>query len=482
MDWLTEALASFKKAVALRPDHLQALGGLAGAALHLCDWTEMAGLADVLRSGPAIVSPLTMLGYFDDSALQLECASRYMRDRIRVPSAALGGVKPRDHDAIRVAYLSSDFKEHALASLTAGLFEHHDRSRFQVLGISLSPDDGSEMRSRLTRAFDQFEDVHSAGNREVAELLRRLEVDILVDLNGHTFGLRPEILSYRAAPVQVNFLGYPGTMGADFMDYIIADPVVLPRDRAPFYSEKIVHLQDCYQPNDARRRAAQAVPSRPDCGLPPDGFVFCCFNNSWKISPPLFGIWMRLLQAVPGSVLWLLSDNEAVRSNLRREAAARGLDPERLVFAGRAAPADHLARHRLADLFLDTLPYNAHTTASDALWMGLPLVTCPGENFASRVAASVLHTAGLPELVTRNLEDYEALALRLAREPVLLDSFRARLGNPAGNRLFDSARFCRQIEAAYNGMMEIFRAGEAPQGFTVAPKTSSGAISLSWQR
>jgi predicted O-linked N-acetylglucosamine transferase (SPINDLY family) len=254
------------------------------------------------------------------------------------------------------------------------------------------------------------------------------------------------------------------------VDYVIADSVVLPRHRQPSYSEKIVQLPGCYQVNGATRRAAEAAPSRADCGLPAEGFVFCCFNNHWKINAALFDIWMRLLHRVPDSLLWLLVDNEAARANLRREAAARGVDPRRLVLATRVSSADHLARHRLADLFLDTLPYNAHTTASDALWMGLPLVTCLGESFAGRVAASLLQAAGLPELVTHSLEAYEILALKLARDPALLRSCRDRLGNRAGNSLFDADRFRRHMETAYVKMQEIASAGGAPCGFAVVPE------------
>ncbi|HWY63221.1 MAG TPA: tetratricopeptide repeat protein [Rhizomicrobium sp.] len=463
----TEAAASFERAIALNPGHAHATGGLAGAALQACDWTRMAKAWERLQSGRAIVPPLTMLGYSDDEGLHHACAMRYLRDRLgKPPQRPRGGAAWR-HDRIRLAYLSTDFKEHATAFLAVELFKCHDRSRFEVHGLSIGPDDGSPMRSRLEQSFDQFHDLQSVSDRGVAELVHRLEVDILVDLNGHTFGYRPEILAFHAAPVQVNYLGYPGTMGADFMDYIIADPVVLPRDRQPFYAEKIVHLPDCYQVNDASRCSGGAVPSRADCGLPAKGFVFCCFNNHWKITPPLFDVWMRLLEAMPDSCLWLLADNDAARANLCREAEARGIAPQRLVFAGRVAPGDHLARHRHADLFLDTLPYNAHTTASDALWMGLPLITCMGEAFAGRVAASLLRAAGLGELVTRGLEEYHTLALRLAREPALLRACRERLGDRAALSLFDTGRFRRNIEAAYVKMQAIALAGEAPYGFAV---------------
>jgi predicted O-linked N-acetylglucosamine transferase (SPINDLY family) len=293
-----------------------------------------------------------------------------------------------------------------------------------------------------------------------------MEIDIAVDLNGHALGGRPAVLSFRPAPVQVNYLGFPGSMGVPFIDYIIADPVLLPFTEQDFYDEKIVHLQNSYQPNDTRRVMA-ACPSRRDAGLPETGFVFCCFNNSWKITEPLFDIWMRLLAAVPGSVLWLLDDNPAARANLRAEAEKRGIDPERLAFAPRTDQAAHLARHRLADLFLDTLPCNAHTTASDALWSGLPILTCAGKIFAGRVAASLLMAANLPELVREDLDSYAAFALRLALEPQLLEDFRKRAQGARASPLFDIERYRRNIEAAYTQMWRRAESGEAPASFAV---------------
>jgi predicted O-linked N-acetylglucosamine transferase (SPINDLY family) len=307
------------------------------------------------------------------------------------------------HEKVRIAYLSADFRRHPVASLIAELIERHDRTRFEVLGVSFGADDKSDMRARLVKSFDQFHDVRLQADGEVAKLLSELQVDIAVDLMGHTQDARPDVLAYRPAPIQINYLGYPGTMGAPFIDYGIADQLVLPFDQQGFYTEQIVQLPECYQVNDSQRRIADRTPTRREAGLPEEGFVFCCFNNNYKITVPVSDVWMRLVQAVNGSVLWLLMDNAGAQGNLRKEAAARGIDPARLVFAGRLPPEDHLARHRLADLFLDTLPYNAHTTASDALWAGLPLVSCRGETFAGRVSASLLDAIGLPELVTGSL-------------------------------------------------------------------------------
>jgi predicted O-linked N-acetylglucosamine transferase (SPINDLY family) len=290
-------------------------------------------------------------------------------------------------------------------------------------------------------------------------------------LNGLTEGFRPGIFACRPAPIQVNYLGYPGTSGAEYMDYILTDETVLPFDQQPFFTEKIVHLPDCYHANDATRHISSYVAPRSDLGPPDHGFVFCCFNQTFKISAPIFAIWMRLLARVPGSVLWLSEMSDLAEDNLRREAAARGIDPDRLIFAPRMdSSADHLARHRAADLFLDTLPYNAHSTACDALWAGLPVVTCTGAFFCGRVAASMLKAAGLPELVTSNLEDYEALALKLAGDPALLQATRRKLErNRSTCRLFDSDRFRRHIEAAYTTMWDIYRRGESPRNFRVEP-------------
>ncbi len=426
-----EALASFDQALAIEPDHRLAFGGMADAALASCDWARTAILAGELEirimRRSSIIHPFTLLGYDTDPSLKLECARGFVEDKLPVPAQPLWNGAIWHHDKLRIAYLSSDFRPHALSFLMAQLFELHDRARFEVLGISFGPDDQSEMRARLVRAFDQFHDVRSRSDPDVAKLLNDLHVDIAIDLNGHTQNARSGILAHRPAPIQVGYLGYPGTMGTGFIDYVIADKIVLPFDQQPFYTEKIVHLPDCYQVNDSKRAIAARTPTRREAGLPDEGFVFCCFNNNYKITRPVFDVWMRLLGAVEGSVLWLLQDNSDAEENLRREAWARGIDPARLVFASRLEPEAYLARYRLADLLVDTLPYNAHTTASDALWTGLPVLTCRGASFAGRVATSLLHAAGLPELAARDLGEYEALALRLATDASLLRSLRHRL-------------------------------------------------------
>jgi predicted O-linked N-acetylglucosamine transferase (SPINDLY family) len=468
-----EALASFDRALAVEPGHRYAFAGVAYAALATCDWARTEIIAGELErriaQNSAIIPPFTLLGYSNDESLQLQCARKSIADELPVPAQPLWEGAARAHDKLRIAYLSADFRRHPVASLIVQLFELHDRARFEIVGISFGPDDQSDMRARLMRGFDQFHDVRSTSDGEVARLLNDMEVDIAVDLNGRTEDSRLGILAHRPAPVQVTYLGYPGTTGADFIDYVIADPTILPFDRQPFYSEKIVHVPECYQVNDSTRKIAAQTPTRREAGLPDDGFVFCCFNNNYKITAPVFDVWMRLLGAVEGSVLWLLQD-DATQENLRSQAAARGIDPARLVFAPRQEPEEHLARHRLADLFLDTLLYNAHTTASDALWAGLPLLTCKGVSFASRVAASLLYAAGLPELATSDLAEYEAFALRLATDTALLGGFRQRLAqNRATCPLFDTDRFRRHIESAYRMMWEMHQRGESPRGFGVEP-------------
>ncbi len=442
-----EALASFDGA---GPSQPEAFGGAAMAALNLCDWTRTAAIGAQMeqrvRTGQP-VPPWVLLGYSGDEALQRECARNVMRARFPVlpPPLAAGRYA---HEKIRLAYISSDFCHHPVATQVVELIERHDRTGFEVLGISTGPDDGSPQRRRLIAAFDSFHDMKDMPARAIAERLCALEVDVLVDLNGHTQGDNFDTLSHRPAPVQATWLGYAGTTAAPFIDHILADRIVAPD--ADAFTEKLALLPDSFFPVDTTR-AIGAPPTRAEAGLPEDGFVFCCFNNNWKITAPVFGSWMRLLAQIEGSVLWLKTSGETAAANLRLAARKAGIDPARLVFA-KGAPLDvHLARHRLADLFLDTLPYNAHATACDALWAGLPVLTQRGTAYAGRVAASLVHAAGLPELVTETTEEYEALALSLARDPAVLKSFRERL-NRRGP-LFDTQRLARNMEAVYRTML-----------------------------
>jgi predicted O-linked N-acetylglucosamine transferase (SPINDLY family) len=470
-----EALASYDRALAINPEHRYAVGGLLDCALRICDWTRTAELVAEIKAHilerKSIVDPFNLLAISSDAALHLKCADLFVKDKISMPPRSFHNEATWHHEKIRIAYLSADFHGHATAYLMADLFELHDRSRFEVVGISFGPDDKSNIRRRIVKAFDQFHDALSKNDEDVARLVHDLQVDIAIDLKGFTKDCRPAILAPRPAPIQVNYLGYPGTMGAEFIDYVIADAIALPFDQQPYYVERIVHLPECYQVNDSRKKIADHTPTRQQIGLPERGLVFCCFNNSYKITAPIFDVWMRLLRTIEGSALWLLRDNDGAENNLRGEAAARGIDPARLVFANRISAEDHLARHHLADLFLDTLPCNAHTTASDALWAGLPVLTCCGESFAGRVAASLLTAVGLPELVTQNLDDYEALALRLARNASSLASIKAKLArNRESYPLFNSKRFTRHLEAAYTTMWEIWQRGEGPRSFSVAPE------------
>ena len=444
-----DAVANYDRALQLQPDLTPALSNRALSLLNLCDWPR---LDRVAREMPVeLVSPLVLLGYSGDKAQQLACARATIARRVPAMPAPLWRGEHYGHDRIRLAYVSADFNEHAVGVQIAPLIEAHDRSKFEVIAISLGGEADTVMRPRLQAAFDQFHDCAAMTAPDIARLMRELEIDIAIDLMGHTEGARPEIFSWRTAPVQAAWLGYPGTTGADFIDTLITDAITAPAEHQPFYSEKLVHLPDTFFPTDSDCPIGD-VPARAQEGLPESGFVFCSFNNGWKISEAMFGAWMRLLNAVPGSVLWL--KQTGARKNLERAAAAHGIDASRLVFADSAPLSRHLARHALADLCLDTLPYNGHATAVHALWGGVPVVTLKGEAFAGRVAGSLLNAVGLPELVTDILADYEALALRLAQQPGELASVKQRLANTRTTApLFDLDRFRRALEAAYLDML-----------------------------
>jgi predicted O-linked N-acetylglucosamine transferase (SPINDLY family) len=483
-----DAAASYERALALDPQDSEALAALANTRSALCDWRQSGELArrlaDQVREGRASFGPFALLAHGDDPALLLQCARKFVARQVPQTRRSPGGARPPDHQRIRLAYLSADFRAHVMAYQLVELFELHDRQRFELIGISFAGDDGSGIRARLIKSFDRFIDASAKSDREVAGLMRDLEVDIAVDLMGHTLGARIGLFAHRPAAIQVSYLGYAGTTGADFIDYIIGDPVALPADQQPFFTERIVQLPECFFVTDSKRAISSPTPSRRETGLPDRGFVFACFNNPAKLAPATFDLWMRLLKQVDGSVLWLSSGNVTVQDNLRREAQARGVDQNRLVFAQRVPDmADHLARLALADLFLDTLPYNAHATAVDALWAGVPVLTCPGRTFAARVAASLVTAVGLPELVTASVEEYEGLALRLAGDAQLLGGFRRRLGQARGTcALFDTGRFCRHLEAAYATMVERLGRGEAAAGFRVparldGPTSDAGMVS-----
>jgi len=467
-----EAAASYERALAIAPDLPYAEGYLAQSRRRCCDWRriedERTKIAAGLRAGQPVIDP------FGNLIISASPADQLLSARIGVSAATPPGA-PRlwqgerySHDRIRIAYLSADFRPHPVAFLIAGVFEEHDKTRFETVGLSFGPDSGSDIRKRIEGAFDQFFDVRDMSDFDVATRMRQMEIDIAVDLTGFCEHGRTEILGFRPAPVQVNYLGFPGTSGADFVDYIIADRTIIPPDHAQFFSEQVAYLPDTYQPNDRKRRIGSRIPTRREAGLPEVGTVFCAFNNAYKITPPIFDLWMGLLRDVEGSVLWLLGDNPPAISNLAREAEARGISARRLIFAPRVPPEDHLARFGLADLFLDTLPYNAHTTASDALWTGVPVVTCLGEAFAGRVAASLLKAAGLPELVTRTMDEYRALARELGGDRGALTRLKERLRLAhSASPLFDTVGITRHLEAAYTHMWQRRQQGETPRSFDV---------------
>lgn len=467
-----KALDAFDRALLLKADDSEAQSMRLYAKMHLCNWVDF----DVDRSDVVTcacngspIYPFVFLAISSSPGDQLQCARTFSRTRYPQLNRQTPRTMDSDSARVRIAYVSSDFHEHATSYLMAGMFAHHDKSAFEVTAISTGLDDNSEMRRRLKDSFEHFVEACTLSDDEIASYVRDARVDILVDLKGFTEGARTGILAQRPAPIQVNYLGYPGTMGADYIDYIIADHTVIPDSQRAYYAEKIVYLPDSYQVNDSKRIISDKTFSRIEFGLPAEGFVFCCFNNNYKILPNIFDCWMRILKSVHGSVLWLLEDNAAAAANLKHEAQARGIAAERIVFARRMPLSDHLARHRLADLFLDTLPYNAHTTASDALWAGLPVLTQIGEAFAGRVAASLLNAIGLPELIAHTLEEYEKTAIALASDPDRLASIKRKLAqNRLASPLFDTQLFTRHIESAYRQMYEHHRAGLPPDHIFVS--------------
>jgi protein O-GlcNAc transferase len=441
--------------------------------MHLCDWKhldrEISKLAVSLKAGKAKCFPFKLLSLTDSPGQHLRCAQAWIASKhgeVAVPNT---NGRTYRHDRIHIGYVSGDFREHAVAFLTADLFESHDKAKFKIAAFSFGPDDRSAMRQRLVASFDQFVDCRHLSDGEIARMISDAEIDILINLQGLTQDARTGIFAPRPAPIQVNYLGYPGTMGAPFIDYVIGDNYLFTANDAAGYSEKLVRLPYSYQPNDRKRVISDRRFDREECGLPRDGFVFCCFNNNYKITPSTFDGWTRILGSVDGSVLWLHVQNRSAIENLKTEAERRGVDARRLVFAGRVELlSDHLARHRLADLFLDTLPYNAHTTASDALWAGVPVLTQMGNTFAGRVGASLLGAVGLPELITRSREEYEELAIELAREKGRLRAAKEKLvKGRLTAALFDTPRYTKHLEAAYEAMYLRHSAGLPPDHIEV---------------
>jgi len=499
------AVGAFRQATELRPDSpmefcylgeaLQSQGDLVTAAIafrrandldpgcgesklvnvmqHLCDWRDLEELSlrvierldkDVLLNNARPYNPFDflVLATPTTAAQQLKCAKAYLRsmglDSTKSSPNTIpfrGSARP---SKLRVGYLSADFCEHATAYLIAELFERHDRRRFEIYGYSMGIDDASPIRRRIDEGLDQLRDIRLLSHFAATQRIADDKIDILVDLKGYTHGAQTQILAARPAPIQVNYLGYPGTMGADFIDYVLVDDFVVPVDQQPYFSERLVHLPGCYQVNDSTLPIKARTPTRNECGLPEDGVVLCSFNNSYKFTPKVFDIWMRLLRSYPKSSLWLLASNPYAAENLMREAEQRGVAADRLVFAPKLPLAEHLARHRVADLFLDSFPVNAHTTASDALRMGLPILTLSGNTFISRVAGSLLRSVGLPELITYSYDDYESTARHLLENPGQLKQYRMRLAsNLESCGVFDCQAFARKIEKAYEMMWDSWQ-------------------------
>jgi predicted O-linked N-acetylglucosamine transferase (SPINDLY family) len=468
------AVKSYDVLLKIQPDYPFLRGLRLHTKTYIVDWShaeiELKQLIQRIARDEKVTPCFPFLALHDSLALQYQVAKMWTHTE-HPPNPALGRIAPRKPSKkIRIGYFSADFHAHATAFLMAELWEQHDKKRFEIIAFSFGTDSDDAMRQRLLRTFDQFIEVRQHTDQEVAQLSRSMGIDIAIDLKGFTTDNRLDIFAYRAAPIQVSYIGYPGTLGADYIDYIIADKTLIPESAQKFYTEKIIYLPHSYQVNDRQRKIADKVFTREELGLPAKdaGFVFCCFNNNYKITPTTFDGWMRILQHVPKSVLWLLGDNPQAIENLRKEAQQRGIDTNRLVFAPRMPLTEHLARHRAADLFIDTLPCNAHTTTSDALWAGLPVLTCMGESFAARVAASLLNAIELPELITTTQVDYEKLAIELALNPDKLQRIREKLNN---NRLttplFDSELFTHHIENAYEKIMQRYNAQLPPEHIVV---------------
>lgn len=470
---LSDAIDAYVQSLQLDGANSAALDELIHVMLRACIWDGLPPLIDELlrrfRSGETDLNSFSMLDLPATAAEQLQCAERNAARIQANVQMRYEYTPPTDWPArIKIGYLSYDYRQHPVAFLIGELFELHNREQFEVYALAIGPDDLSPTRQNFKDTCDHFIDLAPLSRIDAAVKIKELGIHVLIDLTGYTTGARTEILALHPAPVQVNWLGYPGTLGAAFVEYIIADPTIIPPELEHYYNEAVVRMPDCYQINDRRRPIAEHTPSRADCGLPVDAVVYCSFNHTHKITAEMFALWMRILQNTPNSVLWLLESNALASDNLRRAAQAQGVDPSRIVMAPRKPLPEHMARYRVADIALDTFPYNSHTTASDALWAGCPLVTCMGETFASRVAGSLLRAARLPECVAHSFEEYATLAIKLATNKELLSSMRARLMlNRTTVPLFNAPQMVRDLESAYVRMLEQWMSGEAPHGFDV---------------
>jgi predicted O-linked N-acetylglucosamine transferase (SPINDLY family) len=471
-----QAIQVYKHIVLLQADTEFIRGYLFHAKLKVCDWKDHDEQVKTCIQGicenKKLIMPFSALMLSGVEKLNIQIATNYAK-YINGLSRKPYSKKSKPLEKITIGYYSADFHSHAISYLICELIELHNRSKFNAIAFSFGSNNQDQTRQRLMNAFDQFIDVSHQSDEAIAKLSRDFKIDIAVDLMGYTHDARPGIFEARVAPLQVNYLGYPASMGNEYIDYIIADQIVIPESNKQFYSEKVIYLPNSYQVNDRKKVISDRQISRTELGLPKDSFVFCCFNNNYKILPETFDGWMRVLTVVEGSVLWLFQDNDWVVNNLKKEAQERGVEADRLVFAKRLPLDEHLARHRQADLFLDTFPYNAHTTASDALWAGLPLLTMMGESFASRVAASLLTAIDLPELITKSQKDYEALAIELATNPAKLKAIKAKLeSNRLTTPLFDTPRFTKHLEDAYTKMYERYHADLPPEHIYIEEEQS----------
>jgi predicted O-linked N-acetylglucosamine transferase (SPINDLY family) len=463
---LEAAVGSYEKAIELNPDFEYLYGNIHHAKMNICDWqdfnTTTLEFENKIQKKIKVSNPFSVLALLSSPAYLRLVSEIWSQDKYPF-NPSLGPIhKSSGQSKIRIAYFSADFRLHPVALLTIGMFEYHDKSKFELIAFSFGPESQDEIRERITIAFDKFIDVSAMSDKEVAVLSRKLKVDIAIDLGGHTQDCRTGIFAFRAAPIQLSYIGYLGSMGAEYYDYLIADRTIIPFNSQKYYSEKIVYLPN-YQVNDSKQAIPHSALSRQELNLPNSGFVYCCFNANYKITPPKFDGWMRILKAVPESVLMLYTDTQTAAINLKLEAQKRGVNPERLIFGEKLIRTQYLARCRSADLFLDTLPYNAGATASDALWAGLPVLTCMGDSFASRYAASMLFAIALPELVAETQTEYEALAIELATNPIKLKSIKDKLeNNRLTTSLFDTAHFTKHIEAAYTKMYEKYQADLPP--------------------
>lgn len=469
-----DAIRSYETAYELEPDLDYLLGDLIHTQMKVCNWNSLQQRISALKRGLVrkkfVSTPFPILGLFDSPSLQRRCAELYLLREFSKPNRLESLSNGASSEKVRIAYFSMDFREHPVSRLIAELIELHDREKFEVYGFSFGGKTNDLMRQRLEVAFDQFIDIDNLSEVEIVRLARQKSLDIAIDLGGYTQDSRPEIFINRVAPVQINYLGFPGTSGCHAIDYIIADPILIPKNSQNSYTEKIIYLPHCYQVNDSNKLVSKKLITRADFGLPQDKFIFCCFNNNWKITPEIIGSWAFIMKSVPNAVLWLYEDNPIAAKNISREFANREIAASRLFFAHRIENSEHLARYQLADLFLDTFPYGAHTTASDALWVGLPLLTRIGESFASRVAGSLLNAVGLPELITRSRREYELSAIALALEPSKIGVLKERLiSGRSTHPLFNTKMFTQHLESAFRHIVVRHREGLEPEHIVIPP-------------